>query len=245
MSKRRNFLGNLVAFSLTGLWSSTLLSQTKIPGLNSPTIKPKKPKNGARIALIAPAFNTSSEKIDRAVKDLTEMGFQVVPSKDLGDRYGYFSQTDQLRAQDLMDAFKDKTIYHEHYPARGYLSSMGYKIVLGLGAAQKIPKMIVEWPDDKVSILKNLEVNKQYGISYNKTQKSIIEPLIASKILTEKKSPNEFGISFIHKEDKRKPYTDDKLSAVLKEKGYPIARRTVAKYREQLDIPVARLRKEI
>ena len=46
-------------------------------------------------------------------------------------------------------------------------------------------------------------------------------------------------------ENKRKPLTDDKLSAVLKEKGYPIARRTVAKYREQLDIPVARLRKEI
>ena len=39
--------------------------------------------------------------------------------------------------------------------------------------------------------------------------------------------------------------TDDKLAKILKEKGYPIARRTVAKYREQLDIPVARLRKEI
>jgi len=46
-------------------------------------------------------------------------------------------------------------------------------------------------------------------------------------------------------ENKRKPLTDDKLAAVLKEKGYPIARRTVAKYREQLEIPVARLRKEI
>ncbi|MDG1527979.1 MAG: RNA polymerase factor sigma-54 [Polaribacter sp.] len=49
----------------------------------------------------------------------------------------------------------------------------------------------------------------------------------------------------IGEENKRKPLTDDKLSLVLKEKGYPIARRTVAKYREQLDIPVARLRKEI
>ena len=49
----------------------------------------------------------------------------------------------------------------------------------------------------------------------------------------------------VGKEDKRKPYTDDKLSVLLKEEGYPIARRTVAKYREQLDIPVARLRKEI
>ncbi|GGD46678.1 RNA polymerase factor sigma-54 [Muriicola marianensis] len=46
-------------------------------------------------------------------------------------------------------------------------------------------------------------------------------------------------------EPKRKPLTDDKLAAILKEKGYPIARRTVAKYREQLGIPVARLRKEI
>jgi RNA polymerase sigma-54 factor len=46
-------------------------------------------------------------------------------------------------------------------------------------------------------------------------------------------------------EDKKKPLTDEKLAGVLKEKGYPIARRTVAKYREQLNIPVGRLRKEI
>ncbi|MBT8268214.1 MAG: RNA polymerase factor sigma-54 [Flavobacteriaceae bacterium] len=49
----------------------------------------------------------------------------------------------------------------------------------------------------------------------------------------------------IEEEDKRKPLTDEKLAKILKEKGYPIARRTVAKYREQLDIPVARLRKQI
>ncbi|MFC5194543.1 RNA polymerase factor sigma-54 [Bizionia hallyeonensis] len=49
----------------------------------------------------------------------------------------------------------------------------------------------------------------------------------------------------IEEENKRKPMTDDALAKILKEKGYPIARRTVAKYREQLDIPVARLRKKI
>jgi RNA polymerase sigma-54 factor len=49
----------------------------------------------------------------------------------------------------------------------------------------------------------------------------------------------------ISDEEKKKPLTDDKLAALLKEKGYPIARRTVAKYREQLGIPVARLRKQI
>lgn len=49
----------------------------------------------------------------------------------------------------------------------------------------------------------------------------------------------------ISEEDKKKPLTDDKLMQKLKEEGYKIARRTVAKYREQLDIPVARLRKQI
>lgn len=49
----------------------------------------------------------------------------------------------------------------------------------------------------------------------------------------------------IEHEDKRKPLTDEKLADILKEKGYIIARRTVAKYREQLNLPIARLRKEI
>lgn len=49
----------------------------------------------------------------------------------------------------------------------------------------------------------------------------------------------------IENEDKKKPLTDDKLSEILKERGYIIARRTVAKYREQMNLPVARLRKEI
>lgn len=49
----------------------------------------------------------------------------------------------------------------------------------------------------------------------------------------------------IVEEDKKKPLTDEKLALILKEKGYPIARRTIAKYREQLDLPVARLRKQL
>jgi RNA polymerase sigma-54 factor len=49
----------------------------------------------------------------------------------------------------------------------------------------------------------------------------------------------------IEEEDKKKPLPDDLLAEILKEKGYPIARRTIAKYREQLDIPVARMRKKM
>ncbi|MEN7548537.1 RNA polymerase factor sigma-54 [Rapidithrix thailandica] len=51
--------------------------------------------------------------------------------------------------------------------------------------------------------------------------------------------------NIIEQEDKRKPLSDDKLEKLLKLQGYNIARRTVAKYREQMNIPVARLRKEL
>ena len=49
----------------------------------------------------------------------------------------------------------------------------------------------------------------------------------------------------VYEENKKNPLTDNILSAKMKEKGYIVARRTVAKYREQLEIPVARLRKEL
>jgi RNA polymerase sigma-54 factor len=62
-----------------------------------------------------------------------------------------------------------------------------------------------------------------------------VSTLEVKKILTD----------IIDDEDKRKPLSDEDLKELLKEKGYNIARRTVAKYREQLNIPVARLRKEL
>lgn len=49
----------------------------------------------------------------------------------------------------------------------------------------------------------------------------------------------------VDNENKAKPYPDDKLAEILKKKGYPIARRTIAKYREQLEIPIARMRKKM
>ena len=49
----------------------------------------------------------------------------------------------------------------------------------------------------------------------------------------------------ISREDKSRPLSDEKLMEILSERGYNIARRTIAKYREQLNIPVARLRKQL
>ena len=52
-------------------------------------------------------------------------------------------------------------------------------------------------------------------------------------------------VESVEQENKSKPLTDEELVAVLQQKGYRVARRTVAKYREQMNIPIARLRKEL
>ena len=62
-----------------------------------------------------------------------------------------------------------------------------------------------------------------------------VSTLEVKKILTD----------IINDESNRKPFSDEKLKSMLQDKGYNIARRTVAKYREQLNIPVARLRKSL
>ena len=55
----------------------------------------------------------------------------------------------------------------------------------------------------------------------------------------------KFMQDFINNEDKKNPVTDDKLTKLLKQQGYNVARRTIAKYRKHLNIPVAKLRKEL
>ena len=98
--------------------------------------------------------------------------------------------------------FEDHIVYHEHYPARGYLSSMGYKIVLGVGEAQKIPKMVIEWPDRTTSIFDNLEVNKEYEIGYDKVHKSKNNISKPQNIYTEKIASEKYQITYTHIEDK-------------------------------------------
>ena len=75
-------------------------------------------------------------------------------------------------------------------------------------------------------------------IKSNEIRNSRLYEMIISNIRPQNKE-------IIDKEDKRKPFSDDKLAELLNDEGIHIARRTVAKYREQLRLPVARLRKEL
>ena len=92
-------------------------------------------------------------------------------------------------------------------------------------------------------IVKSKNVQTDYGIfplRYFFSESTIKkgDHLVSSKIV------KNYLSDLIENEDKSSPYSDDQLEKILKEEGYDVARRTVAKYREQLNIPVARLRKE-
>lgn len=81
----------------------------------------------------------------------------------------------------------------------------------------------------------NLRLKELFSESLQTQDGEEVSTLEVKKILTD----------VIAQEDKRKPLSDEKLKNILLEKGYNIARRTIAKYREQLNVPVARLRKEL
>ena len=98
--------------------------------------------------------------------------------------------------------FGEETIYYEHYPARGYLSSMDYNIVLGVGTQQQVEAIEVTWPDGKVSVLNNVGANQKITINYKGasnaggSQPDQVQPLLA------KLNPTEQGINYAHKEDR-------------------------------------------
>ena len=101
------------------------------------------------------------------------------------------------------------------------------------------PRLFAQWPTPEAmagaSVADVADTIKSLGF-YKSKAKHAVE---AAQMIVA-----DYGLKeCIDSEDKKKPLTDDELAEILKEKGYPIARRTVAKYRQQLNIPVARLRK--
>ena len=154
------------------------------------------------------------------------------------DSAKWFIEAIEQREQTLMLTMKAIMTYQEAY----FLS----------GDEKKIKPMILKNIADKINmdistisrVANSKYVDTPYGTKLIKEFFS--ESMINNKgeeistIEVKKKLEN-----IIEEEDKRKPETDDSLVKLLNKEGYKIARRTVSKYREQLNIPVARLRKQI
>jgi len=120
------------------------------------------------------------------------------------------------------------------------------------GDEQKLKPMILKDIADKI----NMDVSTVSRVASSKTVQTEfgtipLKYFFSEGIATESgedvssREVKNVLTEFINLEDKTKPFGDEELEKMLKEKGYNIARRTVAKYREMLNIPVARLRKEL
>jgi RNA polymerase sigma-54 factor len=120
------------------------------------------------------------------------------------------------------------------------------------GDQTKLRPMILKDIADKV----NLDISTISRVANSKYVQTefgtfLLKSFFSEGIMTDSgeeassKEVKQILTDLIGAEQKRKPLSDDKLGEMLNEKGYNIARRTVAKYREQLGIPVARLRKEL
>ena len=202
-----------------------------------------------KIEIILNRRNAPNLKVSNAYKEMLT-GYQESTSKSKTqqeavlfikqklDAAKWFIDAIQQRHQTLYITIKAIIQHQEEY----FLS----------GDERKLKPMILKDIADKIQmdistvsrVANSKYIETPYGVKLIKTffseglknnEGEDVSSIEIKKILEE----------FIIEEDKRKPLTDQTLSELLKEKGYIVARRTVAKYREQLEIPVARMRKEL
>ena len=108
---RRNFLQKATAFSAASLLSQTIKPQVlSNSALKSLIIKPNRLKKGDKIGLIAPGFQIKEEQLEKSIQNLKIFGFQAVYSPRLLGKFGYFSGTDQSRADDINELFANPEV---------------------------------------------------------------------------------------------------------------------------------------
>ncbi len=107
---RRNFFTNLFGISVTSLLPISVLASEKSNSTTHKIIKPKKLKKGDTIGLIAPGYAIKKEVLEHAKSTLIDMGFVPYHTDRITWNYGYFSNTDQERADDLNEMFANQKV---------------------------------------------------------------------------------------------------------------------------------------
>jgi len=162
--KRKSFLKTIaltsafVASPFSSVLSKSKLAEETSSELLPKIIKPKRLKSGDTIALVAPGSYISKEELDDSIKKIVGLGFNAVYSEKILNQNGYFSGTDNIRAEDLMEKFEDKNVNGIMCVRGGYgcariLPLLDYKSI------KKNPKVLIGYSD--VTAL-------MYGI-FNKT----------------------------------------------------------------------------
>lgn len=149
---RRNFLNIGVGLSLASIIPAKMSARNNTTSeINKRIIKPERLRPGDKIGMTAPAYLLSEEALQASIENLKHLGFEPVYSDKILGRHGYFSGTDQERADDFNSMMRNPEIKGIIFAAGGYgctriLDMVDYKMI------KKNPKVIMGFSDDTALI---------------------------------------------------------------------------------------------
>jgi len=203
--------------------------------------------NGDKLELSLNSWNNTDLKVNGAFSNMMESVSKQKKSKKQREAFSFIKQkVDSARW--FIDAIQQRQ--NTLYATMNAIMEYQYDYFL-TGDDTKLKPMILKDIAERV----NLDISTISRVANSKYVQTPFGTLLIKSFFSESMQKDDGeNVStreiktilkdIINSENKDKPFTDEYLTTKLKEKGYPIARRTVAKYREQLKIPVARLRKE-
>ena len=204
--------------------------------------------NGDELELSLNSWNSTDLKVSGAFSNMMEAVGNQKKSKKQKEAYSFIKQKVDS-AKWFIDAIQQRQ--NTLYSTMNAIMEYQYEYLL-TGDDTKLRPMILKDIAEKV----NLDISTISRVANSKYVQTPFGTLLIKSFFSESMQKDDGETvstreiktilkEIIDAESKVKPFTDEYLTTKLKEKGYPIARRTVAKYREQLKIPVARLRKEL
>jgi RNA polymerase sigma-54 factor len=205
--------------------------------------------NDGVLELTLNARNAPELRVSRDYKDMMQHYSKDKKNQKANRDAIQFVKQKLDSAKWFIDALKQRQ--HTLYETMRTIMEYQYEYFLE-GDIRKLKKMVLRDIAEKV----NMDISTVSRVANSKYVQTpfgtfLLKSFFSEGLSTESgeevssKEVKQILSDCIGSEDKRKPLTDDALTKILNEKGYNIARRTVAKYREMLDIPVARLRKEL
>lgn len=203
--------------------------------------------NGNKLELSLNSWNNTDLKVNGSFSNMMESIGKQKKSKKQREAFSFIKQKVDS-AKWFIDAIQQRQ--NTLYSTMNAIMEYQYDYLL-TGDDTKLKPMILKDIAEKV----NLDISTISRVANSKYVQTPFGTLLIKSFFSESMQKDDGETvstreiktilkSIIDSENKEKPFTDEYLTTKLKEKGYPIARRTVAKYREQLKIPVARLRKE-
>lgn len=204
--------------------------------------------NGDKLELSLNSWNNTELKISNTYSNMLESVGSQKKTKKQREAISFIKQKVDS-AKWFIDAIQQRQ--NTLYSTMKAIMDYQYEYLL-TGDDTKLKPMILKDIAEKV----NLDISTISRVANSKYVQTPFGTLLIKSFFSESMQKDDGETvstreiktilkEIIDAENKEKPFTDEYLTTKLKEKGYPIARRTVAKYREQLKIPVARLRKEL